>query len=465
MKRTGFRLAGIGGLLVVGVFATIARLPAEPIGDTSPAAPAESAESKAPAGAPDGKAAEGVAAVNPKIAEAVAQFKDHNFENALKLLKEAGEQDPDMPPAQVIMAQLFAQANIAGGVRAFLDKAAFEVADDPEAFVYLGDMAARERRITEADLLYEKAAGLLDKFTKSPKRKESLQPRICGGMAGVAQAREDWAAAQKHLEALLALDPKSVAAMQKIAFCLFQQKRMDEALEKLRDAAKAVPDMLIPELMLAKFYQQTGDRENAKKWMETALAASPKDIRIHLAIAQSAFDFGDLDAAKAEAEAALKIDTKSLEAKVLRGTIAMFQKDSKTAEMYLDSAHLQAPNEFSAGNGLALTLVEQKDEAKKRKALQYAEENVRKFSQTPEALATYGWVLYKLGRVDEAENALRSAASAGNLTPATAFYLARVAVDRGRDADAKQLLDGALGASGPFAQRAEAQALLEQLKK
>jgi tetratricopeptide (TPR) repeat protein len=461
MKRIVCRLFGAWCLLLAGVFSTVSQLPAEPIGDSDSANPPESSAS--PSASPEGKAAEGEK--NPKIAEAVAQFKERNIENAVKLLKEAAEQDPDMPPAQIIIAQLFAQSNIAAGMRAFLDKAAFEVPEDPEAFIYLGDIAARERRITEADLLYTKAAALLDKFTKSPKRKESLQPRIFAGMANVAQAREDWAAAQKQLESLLALAPKNVAAMQQIAFCLFQQKQVDQALEKLREAAKVVPEMPIPELILAQFCQQTGDRDNAKKWLEAALAAAPKDIKVHLAIAQSSFEAGDFDAAKAEAEAAMKLDPKSFEAKVLRGTVAMFQKDSKAAEMYLESAHLQAPNEFTPGNALALTLVEQKDEKKKQRALKYAEENAQKFSKVPEALATYGWVLYKLGRVDEAERAIRSAASAGNLTATTAFYLARIAVDRGREAEARQLLEGALNTAGPFAQRQEAQALLEQLKK
>jgi Tfp pilus assembly protein PilF len=133
--------------------------------------------------------------------------------------------------------------------------------------------------------------------------------------------------------------------------------------------------------------------------------------------------------------------------------------------MYFESAQMQSPKDFAAGNNLALALIEQKDDAKKRKALDLAENNVKLFPRTADAYSTYGWVLYRLVRTEEAEKALRTAVSGGTFGAETAYYLARVLADRGREADAKKLLESALAASGPFAQRDEAQALLERLKK
>jgi tetratricopeptide (TPR) repeat protein len=276
--------------------------------------------------------------------------------------------------------------------------------------------------------------------------------------------REDWAAAQKQFEAWFAAEPKNIAALQQIAHCLYLQKNADGALEKLREAAKIDPELLASEAILAQFCVQANEREEAKKWVTAALAAAPKDTRIHLFAAQLALDNQQFDEAKAEAEATLKLDPKSIDAKIVLGVAALFQKDYKNAEMYFESAHLQVPTNFQAGNYLALALVEQKDEAKKRKALEYAEANVRQFQKSPDAIATYGWVLYKLGRLDEAEQALRAAASSGNLKPETAFYLARLAVDRGRQPEAKQLLEAALSSGAVFPQREEAQALMGQLK-
>jgi Tfp pilus assembly protein PilF len=200
--------------------------------------------------------------------------------------------------------------------------------------------------------------------------------------------------------------------------------------------------------------------------MIKALNENPWDLKTRLRAAQLSFEDGHLDEAKKQAENALQIDPKSFEAKNLCGVIALFQKDYKAAERYFESIHLQSPQRFPASNNLALALAEQNDDAKKQQALQLAETNVRLYPKVPEVYSTYGWVLYRAGRLDEAERALRTAVSGGNHSADTAYYLARVLADRGgHDAEARQLLESALKTSAPFAQRDEANELLTKLKK
>ncbi len=400
-----------------------------------------------------------------EITDAIARFKQRDFEGTLKLLKQAVKNNPDLPPAQVIMAQWFSQANVPMGARNALEQAVVEAPADPEAYVIMGDVAMRERRVAEAELLYQKADGLNAKFEASVKRKDFLQPRILSGLATIAEVHDNWSEAQKQLEAWLKLDPKSAVALQRLARCLFQQKNADGALEKLKEAAKADAAMLTPEAVLAQLYEQAGDRENAKKWMAAALKAAPKDLKTRLVAGQWALETGQLDEAQSQAVAALQIDPKSLDAGILCGVVALFQKDYTAAEHYFEAAYLQSPRNFAANNNLALVLIEQKDEAKKRRALEYAENNLRQYPKVAEAASTYGWVLYKLGRLDDAEKALQAAVSGGQFNPDTAYYVARLSVDRGRESQAKQWLEIALKSPGPFALREEAKALLEQLKK
>jgi Tfp pilus assembly protein PilF len=237
------------------------------------------------------------------------------------------------------------------------------------------------------------------------------------------------------------------------------------ALEKLKEAAKVDPEILTPEAMLAQYYEQSGDHENAKKWMVSALTLAPKDLKTRLTAGQWSLHTGRLDDAQTQAAAALQIDPTSLPAKILRGVVAIFQKDYTTAERYFELARLQSPRNFAAGNDLALALIEQDDKPKQLRALEYAENNVRLYQRSPEAASTYGWVLYKLGRLDDAEKWLQAAISAGQVSPETAYYCARLAKDRGHDAVAKQWLEGALKSTSPFAMRPEATALMEKLKK
>jgi len=375
------------------------------------------------------------------------------------------KKDPNQPPAQVIMARMFVQAKMVGEMRGALEQAVMDAPNDPEAYMFIGDLALSDHRVTEAQLLYEKASQLLVEFKKSDKRKDALQPGIHRGLAEVAMSRKDWVGAQKQLEAWLKLSPKNTGAMQMLALCLFQQKDVTGALGKLKEAAKLVPEILTPEATVARYYEQEGDRENAKKWMISALTQAPKDLKTRLVACEWALQAGRLEDASTQAAAALQIDPTSFPAKIRRGVVALFQKDFTTAERYFELASLQSPRSLPAANDLALALIEQDDKSKQLRALEYAENNVRKYPRDTEAVSTYGWVLYKLGKLDDAEKYLSAAASSGRVTPDTAYYCARLAKDRNRDDLARQWLESALTSTAPFANRPEATALLAKLKK
>jgi tetratricopeptide (TPR) repeat protein len=441
-----------GELLIVAVLAVCsAWMPspsmAEPIGGTNAAA--------APAAAAPG----------PDLTEAGKRFSSGDFEGAANLLREAVKQNPDLPPAQVMMARMFMQSNLAAEGRRRLERAIVEEPADPTAYMLMGDLALREGRIAEAELDFQKVQSLLPKFEKSAKQKSEIESSLCSGLASVAEARQNWAEAKKQWEALLKLEPTNTMALQRLAHCLVQQKDPASALEMLQKAAALDPQTLTPEALLARLCEQAHDRENAKKYMAMALLVAPKNIKTRLVAARWAFDTEDLENALAQTNIALKIDEKSLDAKILRGMIAAYKKDYRTAERYSEEAHLQAPDNFVASNNLALALVEQRDETKKRRALQYAEENLKKYPKSVDALSTYGWVLYKMGRLDEAENVLRTAIQGASFNPDMAYYLACVDLDRNQEIEARALLTSALREPGLFAMRQEAQERLNQLNK
>lgn len=73
-------------------------------------------------------------------------------------------------------------------------------------------------------------------------------------------------------------------------------------------------------------------------------------------------------------------------------------------------------------------------------------------------------MLYKNGKIDEAEKALATAMSGGQLSADTAYYFARVLTDRGRTEQAEKLVQAAVDSKRPFTKRREAKFLLEELK-
>jgi tetratricopeptide (TPR) repeat protein len=401
----------------------------------------------------------------PEVEEAWELFKQRDVNGALKLLKKVTKKNQDIPPAQIYLAEFFLRANAGAQAQAALEQATIDSPDDPQPYYIMGSFALRDRRVATARLLFEKADSLLPKVS-SAKRKKLLEPLILGGLARTSGARGDWAAAQKKLEAWLKLEPESTAALQELGQCLLQQKNEKDALEHLVKASKIDPKLASPEAFLAQFYSRNNDQDKAKKWMIAAINVRPKELQTRLLATQWAWETSQLTEAKKQADVAIKLDAQSINAQYLRGLVALFQKDYTTAEEYFQNAHLLSPKDFRVSNGLALALIEQKGEEKKQRALEYAENNARQYPKASEALSTYGWVLYKLGRLDDAARVLQNAVSGGTLSADTAYYLARVLDKRGgRDKDVRQLLESALQNPAPFQNRDDAKVMLEELKK
>ena len=94
---------------------------------------------------------------------------------------------------------------------------------------------------------------------------------------------------------------------------------------------------------------------------------------------------GKIAFAKEQAEAALRIEAADADlardrkysgsnvGHMLRGLVALWEKDWPEAENDFQKVIVDDPNDFAARNNLALALVEQDDPAKKKKALAYAE--------------------------------------------------------------------------------------------
>ena len=365
----------------------------------------------------------------PEYNEAVNLFRNRDADGALTALKKACRKHPEISPPYVILARFYASANAAPGMRNALEEGVRSSPNDPEAYLELADMNYQERRVTEARLLYEKATALLAKSDLAARRK-NLEIRTLAGMSRTSQAREDWAAAQQYAENWLKIDPQSIEGMTTLAGCLLRQKNVNGALEYLVKAYRLAEDqakkdnkpvdMLPPEAIVAEFYWRTGDQENAQRWMVVALREKPRDIKVRLLATQWAWETGKLVEAERQANAVLQLDPQSLDGLVLRGLIARFQKNYKAAEEYSQRAVLLKPTLFAATNNLALALVEQNSDEKKLRALDYAESNAKQYQKTnqaSEAFSTYGWVLYKLEKYDDAEKALRAAVSGGSVHP------------------------------------------------
>jgi tetratricopeptide (TPR) repeat protein len=220
---------------------------------------------------------------------------------------------------------------------------------------------------------------------------------------------------------------------------------------------------------MAQRNDEARKRDAAKKWIQDAIKAAPSDPAVQLFAARWYLQQGDLDAAKAATDQALKLDAKSLEAKFVRGLVARVGRDYASAEKFLNEAHFQSPGNFDVSNSLALVLIESENDEARRRALELADTNVAKYREnTPQqipAVTTLAWVFYKLGRREDAERILEQVRRSNALSSDGAYYVARILADRGEKDLARKILDEVLENEPMFATRPDAVDLLAKLKK
>jgi len=431
----------------------------------APTTPAQAAPAQTTPAAPADPA------IEAGIKQAVDSFNKSDFSGALGQLKDLYAKFPNLAPPRIVLAQWYAQANLGEAVRASLEMATDETPNDPEAYVLLGEILLRQRYLTAAELLLQTAKTKLGAYNANPERKKLIQSSWNRNAIMLAEARGQWETMLTLLDEVGKLDGETPTQLRQKGIALFQLKKDAEALAQFTKAdtlAKTAsePDTGLPaEAAIAQLYQLREDKENAQKYLANALQKYPKSKEVVVLSIQSRINEDQLEDARKLAETLLTENPTWQPAKRLRATVALYLGDFTEAEKLFQELILDSPSDEQVMNGLALAQCEQGDPQKLQRALEYARENVRKNEQESDYWATLGWVLYKANQLEASGQALKQAAATGRVNAATAYYLARLAMQTGRITEAVQFLEAALSTPAPFAKRRDTVRLLNELKK
>jgi tetratricopeptide (TPR) repeat protein len=421
-----------------------------------------------------------VSETGPKYAEvdqAIQRFANRDVPGATLLLEAAKRKDPALPPTDVTLAKLYFMSNNAAAGRASLEKTAMEIPSDPEPYVILAEQANQQGRFIEAEALYDKAIGVIDKFSDNPKRKRNFQLAARDRRAGIYERRRDWANAAKDLQELIKVDPDNAGAHYRLGRALFMQKQYPAGykefeIARAKDKQKTLPS---PDVAAALLYDQLAQvadtkdagelQKKAQQFFDRAMSASKSEPATLVAYGQWLIKNGNIEKADAVLTEARKANPEVLNILVLSGIAARMKKQLKPAEDLFMEALRISPANTDTLNQLALLLIDQADPAKQQRALEFAGINSRLNNESADAQVTLAWVLYQLRRNADAEQALRNGIQlSGNLSPDSRYLVAKMLTDR-NPTMAKQLLQQALeNETGLiFVNRQEAKAMLDSM--
>jgi predicted Zn-dependent protease len=407
--------------------------------------------------------------IKKELEKAVAKFNASQFAETLDVLKALYEKHPELVPPRIVLAQWFAKSNLGNAVRANLEMGTEEVPTDPEAFLLLAEISLRQGALTAAEALLKQATDKVKAYTTNPTRKENLSRSLRRVETDLYEARQRWQKMEESVSRQIEADGSTPELLRKKGVAVFQQKKDDDAKKIFIEADKSDADSekkgLPADAVMSQLYLLRGDKDNARKSLEAALKANPASKEVLVLSIQMKINDDKLEEAKELAEKLLTEDPTSPSVKRLRATVALYLNDYPTAEKLFQELLLASPSETQNANGLALALCEQESPEKLRRAAAYAAENVQKDQDNSEYLGTLGWVLYQANQLEQAANALKQSAAAGQINSATAYYFAKLAVKTGKIEEARQLLNAAIKGESPFAKRRDAVQLLNNLDK
>ena len=337
--------------------------------------------------------------------------------------------------------------------------------DDADAYLTMADLALREGQWTVAGLLSDKALAIAQAFKGDAEKKKDLLKRAYTGEAYTAREHEQWEDARKVLTALLKVEADNARAHYQLGQVLFELKKPKEAYAELQAAARMDEDVPSPEATLGQLYEKAKDRTNAEKWMKQAVAADPKKIETRLEV-RSGY-------CRSAGSTMPRLRPRRLWRSIPNRNRRRFSPGASPALPRITASRRSIwrrpissrPGAGREANELALTLNELGEEERKR-AVTLADANVRQNRQSAEAVATLGWIYYRLGRMEDAESLLNQVVASNQaVSPDALYFYAVVADNRNRGQAAKSVLDTALESDAPFAYRLRRARLHDRLAK
>ena len=399
----------------------------------------------------------------PEIEKAIQRFKNGDVDGALDFLKQAKVKYPKLPPTYITLAKLQVMAQNTQGAYNLLELQVAEEPTDPEAYLLLADQAFAGNRTAEAEALFEKAEPLVEKFDDNAKRKRDMEIRVLAGKAAVQERRGKWDQALELLQQWVTTDPDNAMSHARLGVTLFRLDKSKEAYDEFAKARKLNPELPHPYASLGQLFTQTGDIENARKAYERAYTEDAQDATTVRSYAEWLLQQGELEKAQEVAGELLKLTPSAPVAVLLDGVVALMLDQNDRAEQAFTKVLSLDPGNARANDLLALLLIESDDKADQERALRYADLNTKQFQNNSQANITKAYVLYKLGRMTEAQEPLQIGAR-GQLQTDSAYLIARIMADQGQKDKARQALEQVLQQKqGLFIFRKKAEEMLKEL--
>ena len=396
------------------------------------------------------------------IIDAVKAFQAKDAKLVIQLMKAQALSDPNFPPADVMLAGLsFAIQDPKSG-RVLLERAALTHPDKPAVYSTFARLAINENRSTDALALLDKLEQVTQSVSLSPVAAAFYKAQYLDGATDIAMRQRRFADARGYLTKLRELRPGNPKALMVSAELEFNEKNLEQCLLFLKQLQTALPQARPPEIIIANWFQRAGKFDTAKVWIQAAAETYVESPQVQLEVANWAVNEEQFPMAISALKKA-DVAGETPQSLSIKAKIAFAGESYGVAESHYEELYKRFPNNFDASNMYALCLIESDDPAKRKMALEIANQNLRALPNNIIAQAARGYVLLREGKTEQAKTIIGRAIQKQNASPELRFFAASVLEAMNEKENSKTTLEQALKHRGLFLYRARAKKLLQQL--
>ncbi len=243
-----------------------------------------------------------------------------------------------------------------------------------------------------------------------------------------------------------------------------QAGKKAEALNFIDSVLKKNPDHVDAWLLKGQLLATTGEAEKSIRVFSDFIQRQPNNPIGYQQLAMVQQQNGDMLAAEKTIQQGLTVVPKDFGLKLIQAGLYENQGKVEDAIKVYDECIRIRPDSQVAINNLSSMLAENRtDQASLKRAYELAAS--LKDSKIPQFLDTYGWASYKVGKLSEAEDALKEAIKAMPDSPVYQYHLAKIYIAKNDKVLAKQALQKAIKATNgrSFRYQQESSELLKTL--
>ncbi len=278
------------------------------------------------------------------------------------------------------------------------------------------------------------------------------------------QSDKQFSESIKELKTALSMQPKSNKILVALVRSQLANKSSEEAISQLQKFITGSPGDVIAVNLLAEIYLRDKQYKQAISTLDKAKKIKPDWVNTYINKARVYLAISDKQAALDAIEKGI-INTGGADVLVIEKSLLYIKfGDYDNAIANYELALKTKPDSIVLANNLAMALVTHK---KDKESLSRARELIDIFidSKSPALKDSVGWVLYKLGEVNQAIPYLEQAAVELSEVSVVNYHLGMAYFDKGDMKQSQQFLEKALAANAKFDGAEEAAATLDKIAR